>query len=317
MRPAWRKKATTIHNLLGLEGVDRSTLEAILEDAAHWKRDLVRQPEKKSKRLRGRAFVNLFFEPSTRTRTSFELAGKYLGADVINVQDKGSSVEKGETLYDTALNIQAMGIDLLVVRHVASGVPAELQQYLKIPVVNAGDGAHEHPTQGLLDLMTVWEEKRRWEQVHLVIVGDILHSRVARSDMWGFLRMGARVTLVAPRLWQPDWIDEPGITMTTDLAAALEDADVVQVLRIQKERRSMVGMPSQEEYRARWGLTAERAQRLPKEAIILHPGPQNRGVEIDSTVMERKQSRILDQVENGVAVRMAVLARLMGTGGKP
>lgn len=296
--------------MLGLQGVKAPELEAILEDAARYKRDVIRQSTKKVTLLRGKAFVNLFFEPSTRTRTSFELAGKYLGADVINVQGQASSMAKGETLYDTALNIEAMGVDLLVVRHGASGVPAELTRYLKIPVVNAGDGAHEHPTQGLLDLMTVWERRKSWKDVHLVIVGDILHSRVARSDLWGFLAMGAQVSLVAPPLWLPDWIDER-VTMTSDLISALKTADVVQVLRIQKERRSMVGMPSPEEYRSRWGLTLAHAAYLPENAIILHPGPQNRGVEIDSEVLAHGRSRILDQVENGVAVRMAVLTRLM------
>lgn len=312
MRSTSRKKGSAINNLLGLEGLGRGEIESLLDRAARLKREVLRQPIKKSAALRGKAVVNLFLEASTRTRSSFELAGKYLGADVINVQDKGSSVEKGETLYDTALNIEAMGIDLLVVRHGASGVPAQLQQYLKIPVVNGGDGAHEHPTQGLLDLMTVREVKKSLDGLHLVIVGDILQSRVARSDMWGFLAMGARVTLVAPRLWLPDWIGEKGVRLTDNLAEAVQDADVVQVLRIQKERSSLVGMVSVEEYRARWGLTTQVADTLSQDALILHPGPQNRGVEIDSEVMARASSRLLDQVENGVAVRMAVLMELMG-----
>jgi aspartate carbamoyltransferase catalytic subunit len=303
---------SAIYNLLALEGLGRAELESLLDAAFRMKRNVLASGIKKTADLRGRAFVNLFFEPSTRTRSSFELAGKYLGADVINVQDKGSSVEKGETLYDTALNIQAMDVDLLVVRHSASGVPAQLQQYLTIPVVNAGDGAHEHPTQGLLDIMTVLEERKSLDDVHLVIVGDILHSRVARSDMWGFLQLGARVTLVGPRLWLPDWIDEPGVRLTDNLLEALSDADVVQVLRIQKERSSLLGMTSVEEYRSRWGLTRRVADTLKDNVVILHPGPQNRGVEIDSDVMDRVQTKILHQVENGVAVRMAVLERLMG-----
>lgn len=256
--------------------------------------------------------MNLFFEASTRTKTSFELAGKYLGADVINFQSRGSSVEKGETLYDTALNIEAMAVDLLVVRHPASGVPEQLSRYLNIPVVNAGDGFHEHPTQGLLDLMTVWEAKQRLDRLHVVIVGDILHSRVARSDLWGFQTMGAEVTLVAPPIWMPDWIGSSDIHFTANLAEVLASADVIQVLRIQKERRSMHGMPSEQEYRTRWGITREVAEQLRPDALILHPGPQNRGVEIDSEVMARTATRVLDQVENGVAVRMAVLEQLLG-----
>jgi aspartate carbamoyltransferase catalytic subunit len=307
-----RRKGSTIKNFLALQGLDRSVLESLLDDAARFKRDVLRHSLKKSHELKGRVCVNLFFEASTRTKTSFELAGKYLGADVINFQSSGSSVEKGETLYDTALNIEAMAVDLLVVRHQASGVPEQLSRYLDIPVVNAGDGFHEHPTQGLLDLMTVWEAKQRLDRVHVVIVGDILHSRVARSDLWGFRTMGAKVTLVAPPMWMPDWIGESQINCTANLAEVLPSADVVQVLRIQKERRSMQGMPSEQEYRERWGITREVAEQMRQDALILHPGPQNRGVEIDSDVMERSATRVLDQVENGVAVRMAVLSQLLG-----
>lgn len=298
--------------MLGLEELERPTIASLLDRALTLKRDVLKSPTRKTGVLRGKSFVNLFFEPSTRTRSSFELAGKYLGADVINVQDKGSSVEKGETLYDTVRTIQAMAVDALVIRHPASGVPAQLQPLLRIPVVNAGDGTHEHPTQGLLDLMTVLESRGTLQGAHLVIVGDVLHSRVARSDLWGFLQMGGRVTLVGPRMWLPEGIDDPRVELTEDLAHALGDADAVQVLRIQKERRSLSGMPSMDEYRRRWGLTAQVAKTLSDDVLILHPGPQNRGVEIDSDVMDRPQSRILDQVENGVAVRMAVLERLMG-----
>lgn len=300
------------NHLLGLEDLPARQIESLLQAAGRFKRDVVQSAHKKVANLRGQAFVNLFFEPSTRTRTSFELAGKYLSCDVVNVQSQGSSVEKGETLYDTALNIAAMAVDLLVVRHAASGVPAELARYVKIPVVNAGDGYHEHPTQGLLDLYTAYEWKGRLDGLQVVIVGDILKSRVARSDLWGFLAMGASVTLVGPELWLPDRLDIPGVCQTSDLDGALEAADVVQVLRIQKERRSMVGMVSTEEYRERWGLTEGRASRLNPDTLILHPGPQNRGVEIDSEVMARPAAKILDQVENGVAVRMAVLDWLMG-----
>ncbi len=292
--------------------MSRTALERLLDDAFRFKRDVMRKSGKKVGTLRGKAVVNLFFEASTRTRTSFELAGKYLGADVVNFQGQGSSVEKGETLYDTAGTIQAMGVDLLVVRHSTSGVPNQLQRYLQIPVVNAGDGSHEHPTQGLLDMMTVLERTSTLDNVKLVIVGDILHSRVARSDLWGFLTMGARVTLVAPPMWLADGLSQSGVELTSDLAHAIQDADVLQVLRIQKERQAMDGMPSLEEYRARWGITTEVAKRLRENVIILHPGPQNRGVEIDSEVIACTRTRILDQVENGVSVRMAVLTRLMG-----
>ncbi len=289
-----------------------STLTALLDRAEALKHEVLLAPVKKSAALRGRAFVNLFFEASTRTKTSFELAGKYLGADVINFQGKGSSVEKGETLYDTALNIEAMAVDLVVVRHQASGAPQHLQEHLKIPVVNAGDGFHEHPTQGLLDMLTVREAKGSLAGLRLVIVGDILHSRVARSDLWGFVALGAHVTLVGPPMLLPQGLQHERVRMTTNLEEALAGADAVQVLRIQKERQSMAGMPSVEEYRARWGLTEARAEKLADDVLVLHPGPQNRGVEIDSSVMERAQSRILDQVQNGVAVRMAVLDWLIG-----
>ncbi|WP_207711477.1 aspartate carbamoyltransferase catalytic subunit [Sulfobacillus harzensis] len=295
-----------------MEGLAKADLEQLLEGAARFRRDVVDTPVKKSARLRGRACVNLFFEASTRTKTSFELAGKYLGADVINFQSRGSSVEKGETLYDTALNVEAMAADVLVVRHSASGVPAELQRHLDIPVVNAGDGHHEHPTQGLLDLKTVWDAKGHLDNLSVVIVGDILHSRVARSDLWGFLTMGSHVTLVGPPIMQPLGLVNERVRVTSDMDAAIQDADVVQVLRIQKERQAMVGMPSEEEYRERWGLTAARAGALRPDAVILHPGPQNRGVEIDSLVMDDPRAKILTQVRNGVAVRMAVLDQLIG-----
>ena len=262
--------------------------------------------------MRGKAIVNLFFEASTRTKNSFELAGKYLGADVINFQGAGSSVEKGETLYDTALNLRAMGIDLIVVRHQASGVPATLAQYLDIPVVNAGDGFHEHPTQGLLDLLTVREARGRLEGLSVVILGDILHSRVARSDLYGFTTMGATVTLVGPPMLLPPF-DE--VRATAQLADVLLEADVVQVLRLQKERQSLQDLPSLEEYRLRWGMSTERLARDARpDLLIMHPGPQNRGVEIDSDVADGEASLILNQTANGVAVRMAVLEALL-TGG--
>lgn len=310
-----RKKGSFIRHLLGLEGLARQDILALTDRAKTLKEEILHNSVKKGSSLRGKAFVNLFFEPSTRTRTSFELAGKYLGADVINFQGSSSSVTKGETLHDTALNLEAMDIDLVVVRHSASGVPQQLQQYLKVPIVNAGDGFHEHPTQGLLDLLTVMEAKGTVEGVKVVIVGDILHSRVARSDLFGFLALGARVTLVGPPTLLPRSLSSQ-VEITADLHEALRDVDVLQVLRIQKERQSLFGMPSQEEYRERWGITRQVYEGLSKEVLILHPGPQNRGVEIDSDVMESASAHIMAQVENGVAVRMAVLEAIIGEGGR-
>lgn len=301
-----------MRDFLGLHGLPRAEMEELLQLAGTLK-EVVERPIKKVPTLRGKAIANVFFEPSTRTRNSFELAGKYLSADVINFQGSGSSVEKGETLWDTAANLAALGVDALVVRHKVSGVPQRLADMLDVPVINAGDGTHEHPTQGLLDLMTVQEAFGRIEGLGVSIVGDVLHSRVARSDIWGFLAMGARVTLVGPPNLMPDSFQGlEGIRVVHDLETGLAGAQVIQVLRLQHERQTAGQIPSLAEYRDRWGITRERLAWADEEAVVLHPGPQNRGVEIDSDVLDGPASRVLQQVTNGVAVRMAVLYRLLG-----
>lgn len=301
-----------MRDFLGLHGLPRAEMEELLQLAGTLK-EVVARPIKKVPTLRGKAIANVFFEPSTRTRNSFELAGKYLSADVVNFQGSGSSVEKGETLWDTAANLAALGVDALVVRHKVSGVPQRLADMLDVPVINAGDGTHEHPTQGLLDLMTVQEAFGRIEGLRVSIVGDVLHSRVARSDIWGFLAMGARVTLVGPPNLMPDSFQGlGGIRVVHDLKTGIAGAQVIQVLRLQHERQTAGQIPSLTEYRDRWGITRERLAWAGEEAVVLHPGPQNRGVEIDSDVLDGQASRVLQQVTNGVAVRMAVLYRLLG-----
>lgn len=298
-----------MHNLLGLEDLSVSDIVELL-DLSQALREVVDRPIKKVPTLRGRAVVNVFFEPSTRTRSSFELAGKYLSADVINFQGSGSSVEKGETIWDTAENLAALGADAVIIRHKVSGVPRQLANLLKIPVINAGDGAHEHPTQGLLDLLTVRQEKGRIAGLKVAIVGDVLHSRVARSDVAGFRAMGAHVRLVGPPSLMPTTM--AGAEVTYDLREGIADADVIQVLRIQRERQASGDIPSLQEYRERWGITVDSIRAAKPNVVILHPGPQNRGVEIDSEVLDGAASRIIQQVTNGVAVRMAVLYRLLG-----
>lgn len=290
----------------------RALIEDLVDGALRVKAEGLGAVRSRRQALAGRSVVNCFFEPSTRTKTSFELAGKYLGADVVNFQTRGSSLEKGETLEDTVRTLEALALDVLVIRHAVSGVPERLAQAVTIPVINAGDGFHEHPTQGLLDVLTVYEARGRIDGLHLVIVGDILHSRVARSDLWGFLTLGAYVTLVGPPQLLPSAWHHERLRVTPYLADALKEADAVQVLRIQKERQSLAGLPSWEEYRAQWGITRERAEQLGDHVLIMHPGPQNRGVEIDSEVMMRTASQISRQVTNGVAVRMAALSWVLG-----
>lgn len=301
-----------MHDLLSLEDLSEDEILSLL-DLADTMKEVVARPIKKLPTLRGKAVANCFFEPSTRTRNSFELAGKYLGADVVNLQASGSSVSKGETLWDTARTLAAMAVDAVVVRHGASGVPSRMADVLDVPVINAGDGTHQHPTQGLLDLLTVRQRWGRIAGLKVVIVGDVLHSRVARSDAAGFSRLGAEVVLVGPPSLLPEGLDGGRITVTPDLDHALEGAQVIQVLRIQRERQSSGAIPSAKEYRARWGVTRERLRRAAAGVLIMHPGPQNRGVEIDSDVLDDgERSAVLEQVKNGVAVRMAVLYRLIG-----
>ncbi len=297
-----------MQDLIGLRNLKTDDLNGLLS-IAETLSDILSRPIKKVPTLRGKAIANLFFEPSTRTRNSFELAGKYMSADVINFQASGSSVEKGETLYDTASNLTAMGIDAVVMRHKVAGTPGLLADVLGIPVINAGDGMHEHPTQGLLDLLTIKLHRGRVSGQKVAIVGDVLHSRVARSDIWGLTRLGAEVTIVGPPNLLPQGLP---VKATTDLETGIQGADVVQVLRLQRERQTAGEVPSWREYRERWGLTTERLHAWAPEALVMHPGPQNRGVEIDSEVLDGSRSLVLDQVRLGVAVRMAVLYRLMG-----
>ncbi len=267
---------------------------------------------KKVPALRGRMVVNLFFEASTRTRFSFETAEKWLSADSLNFAAKGSSVEKGESLLDTARNLQAMSPDLIVIRHGSPGVPHFLARHLKAGVVNAGDGAHEHPTQALLDALTIRQRLGRLEGLRVVICGDIAHSRVVRSNIWLLTKMGARVTVCGPPTLLPDRIAEMGVEATTDFDGALEGADVVMMLRMQLERQGRSLFPSIREYFRLYGLDARRLASAAPGAVVMHPGPMNRGVEISSEVADSEQSVILDQVANGVAVRMAVLYLLLG-----
>ncbi|WP_053958572.1 aspartate carbamoyltransferase catalytic subunit [Sulfobacillus thermosulfidooxidans] len=302
-----------MRDLLTLESLSGQDIGDLL-DLAQNMAEILDRPIKKVPTLRGKSIVNLFFEPSTRTRNSFELAAKYLSADVINVQKSGSSVEKGETLWDTARNLSQMAVDAVIIRHQVSGVPQQLAEILDIPVINAGDGSHEHPTQGLLDALTLRQAKGHVAGLKVAIVGDVLHSRVARSDIWALLALGARVSIVGPPSLLPSTYEELGVEVTTDLKEALADADAIQVLRLQKERQSTGEIPSLWEYRLRWGITRKTLQYAKPDAVVLHPGPQNRGVEIDSDVLDSSRSYILQQVRNGVAVRMAVLFRLLGGG---
>ncbi|CAB1128489.1 aspartate carbamoyltransferase [Candidatus Hydrogenisulfobacillus filiaventi] len=300
-----------MNDLLGLADLSAREITELL-DLSQELAGILERPIKKVPTLRGTAVATLFFEPSTRTRTSFELAAKYLSADTVNLSPQGSSLEKGETLWDTARTVAAMGVDALVVRHRTAGVPERLAALLPVPVINAGDGAHEHPTQGLLDLLTVRQHFGRIAGLKVAVVGDLAHSRVARSDLWGFTALGAEVRLVGPRLfWPADW-EELGVPVTEDLEAGIRGCQVVQVLRLQRERQAAGLIPDAQEYFARWGLTPQRLARLAPEAVVLHPGPMNRGVEIASPLADGPASLVARQVTNGVAVRMAVLYRLLG-----
>jgi len=262
--------------------------------------------------LRGKTVVSLFYEDSTRTRLSFELAEKRLSADTVNFQTSGSSVSKGETLKDTARNIEAMGIHLVVIRHQASGAPHYLAKVLKAGVINAGDGTHEHPTQGLLDIFTMREHKKRIEGLRVAILGDILHSRVARSNIWGLIKLGAKVTIAGPSTMMPAEVERFGVTVAKSVDEAIEGADVVNILRIQLERQRAGLYPSLKEYSRVHGVTRERLRRAKPDVLVMHPGPMNRGVEIAQDVADGENAVILEQVTNGVAVRMAVLYLLAG-----
>jgi aspartate carbamoyltransferase catalytic subunit len=301
-------------DLLGLEELTAEQIQLILDTAEPFK-EISERPIKKVPTLRGATIVNLFFEASTRTRVSFEFAEKRLSADTVNVAAAGSSVQKGETLVDTARNLEAMRIDMVVIRHSASGAARFLAERIESNVINAGDGTHEHPTQGLLDMLTLRDQFGRLEGLKVCIVGDVLHSRVARSNIWGLAKMGAEVAVCGPRSLLPSAIDAFGVTVFDRIEDALEWADAVNVLRLQLERMTAGYIPSLREYNRVFGLTRARLERAARDIVILHPGPMNRGVEIDSDVADGPCSVILDQVTNGVAVRMAVLYLL--SGGRP
>jgi aspartate carbamoyltransferase catalytic subunit len=298
-------------HLLGIEGLSPEDI-AFLLDSAEAAIDVSRQVEKKKATLRGRTQINLFFEASTRTQSSFELAGKRLGADVMNMAVAASSVKKGETLIDTAMTLNAMRPDLLVVRHHAAGAVALLAQKVECSVINAGDGAHEHPTQALLDALTIRRHKGRLAGLAVAICGDVAHSRVARSNILLLTTMGARVRVVAPSTLMPAGIDRLGVEVFTRLPQGLDGADVVMMLRLQRERMDAAYVPGVREYFRFWGLDAEKLARARPDAIVMHPGPMNRGVEIDPLIADGVQSVIREQVEMGVAVRMAVLEALSG-----
>lgn len=297
----WTKK-----DLLGLEYLSKEEIEHILYTAASFKEVTTRQV-KKVPALRGKTVVNLFYEPSTRTRMSFELAAKRLSADVINMEIEASSVKKGETLIDTGRNIEALKIDIIVVRHSCSGAPNILARSVKSSVVNAGDGWHEHPTQALLDIFTLKSKLGKIEGLNVSIIGDIAHSRVARSNIWGLTKLGANVTVCAPKMLIPEGIEKMGVKVTSELDEALEGADAINVLRMQFERDSAGAFPSKLEYFKKFGITKERLGKCKKDIVVMHPGPINRGIEMSSEVADGKNSVILEQVTNGIAVRMAVL----------
>jgi len=298
-------------DLLGLAGLSREQVTAIL-DVAEPLRAISERAIKKVPTLRGMTVVNLFFEPSTRTRISFEFAEKRMSADTVNVATAASSVSKGETLVDTARNLEAMRIDMVVIRHPHSGAARFLAERIESNVINAGDGTHEHPTQGLLDLLTLREKLGGLEGKRICIVGDVLHSRVARSNIWGLKAMGAQVAVCGPRSLLPGAIRELGVEVFDRIETAIEWADALNILRLQLERMQLGYIPSLREYNRIFGVSRARLERAPRDLVILHPGPMNRGVEIDSDVADGPPSVILGQVTNGVAVRMAVLYLLAG-----
>jgi aspartate carbamoyltransferase catalytic subunit len=301
-------------HLLSIDDVSADDIGALFDTAAEM-HDVQRREVKKLPALRGRTVINLFFEDSTRTRSSFEIAGKWLSADVINLSAKGSSASKGESLRDTVLTVTAMGIDGLVMRHQASGAAQQVSEWIGVPVINAGDGTHEHPTQALLDAYTLTRRLGSLEGRHVVIVGDLTHSRVFRSGVKALTKLGAQVTVVAPPTLMPSgvgsWSAEAGFATSYDLDAVLPGADAVMMLRVQRERMSGGYFPSAREYTVGYGLTRERLGALRPGTPILHPGPMNRGLEISADAADAVDSVVLDQVSAGVAVRMAVLYHLL------
>jgi len=299
-------------HILGIEHLSREDIELILDTAESFK-EVNRRDIKKVPTLRGKTVINLFYEASTRTRTSFEIAGKRMSADTINISASASSVVKGETLEDTARNIEAMNPDIIVMRHSASGAPHYLAQRLTgCSIINAGDGAHEHPSQALLDLFTIREHKGRIEGLTVAIVGDIAHSRVVRSNIYALNKMGAKVRVAGPGTMIPPGIERLGVEVFHDIEEAIRGVDVVMMLRIQLERQGNTLLPTLREYSRFFGLNTENIKLAREDAIVMHPGPMNRGVEISSYVADGLQNVILEQVENGVAVRMALLYLLAG-----
>ncbi len=301
-------------DLLGLEELSAEEITAVLDTAEAF-RGVLDRPIKKVPTLRGRTVANLFFEPSTRTRISFELAEKRLSADSISFATATSSVTKGETLKDTVKNIEAMGVEFVVMRHGASGAPHFIARNVRASVINAGDGQHEHPTQGLLDMFTMRRKLGTLEGARVAIIGDLSHSRVARSNIWGLTKMGAQVVVCGPSTLTPREVERMGVTWTWRVEEALDGVDVVNILRIQKERQTANLLPSLREYALYFGVTPDRLRAAKPDVVIMHPGPMNRGVEIAQEVAEDGRNVILDQVTNGVAVRMAVLYLL--NGGEP
>jgi aspartate carbamoyltransferase catalytic subunit len=298
-------------DLLGISDLTADDIHLVL-DTAEAMREVGQRPIKKVPTLRGKTVVNLFYEPSTRTRTSFEIAEKRLSADTLNIAVAASSVLKGETLADTAMNIEAMAPDMIVMRHASSGAPYLLARICKSRIINAGDGMHEHPTQALLDAFTIRERKGRIEGLKVAIVGDLLHSRVLRSNVLLLTKLGAQVWLCGPQTLVPPFLNALDVHVTTDVDEAVRDADVVMMLRIQHERMTGAFVPSLREYYNTFGMTSARVAQAKPDVIIMHPGPMNRGVEIASDVADGPYSVILEQVANGVAVRMAVLYLLAG-----
>lgn len=303
---AWTRK-----DLLGLEDLSKEEIELILDTAESFK-EVSEREVKKVPALRGKTVVNLFFESSTRTKTSFELAAKRLSADVLSIAMQASSVSKGETFKDTAKNIEAMKIDIIIMRHAASGAPHMLAKSVAASVINAGDGSHEHPTQGLLDMFTMKQKKGKIQGLNVSIVGDITHSRVARSNIWGLTKLGAQVTVCGPKTLIPISIEKLGVRVTHNIHEAIKDADVINILRIQNERQQKGLFPSIREYVNRFGINRDVLKGAKKDLMIMHPGPINRGVELTTEIADGPSSVILEQVTNGIAVRMAVLYLIAG-----
>lgn len=303
---AWNRK-----DILDIESLSIDEITSIL-DTADGLKEISQRSIKKVPTLRGKTVILFFYEPSTRTRVSFDIAAKRLSADAISISASTSSLVKGETLIDTARNLESMSPDVIVIRHSSAGAPYLLSQKTSVPIINAGDGMHAHPTQALLDMMTVREYKRDLNGLHIAIVGDIMHSRVARSNIVGFSKMGAKVRLAGPPTMIPRGIEALGADVTYELEEAISGADVIMMLRIQKERQQRFLFPSEREYSLRYGLNMDRLEKAKPDALIMHPGPLNRGVEIAPAVADHINSVILNQVANGVALRMALLYLLVG-----